>query len=54
VVRNSILLPSSSVGRGCRLENAIVTPGCQVPDGTAFQAEEAAIIPAGNDGDDAE
>lgn len=33
LVEESLLLPSASVGRGCRIRRAIIDAGCRIPDG---------------------
>jgi glucose-1-phosphate adenylyltransferase len=32
-IQDSLLLPNSSVGKGCRIHRAIIDAGCQIPDG---------------------
>jgi glucose-1-phosphate adenylyltransferase len=36
VVQNSVVLPGASIGRNCRLSDAIVDSECHIPDGTVI------------------
>lgn len=36
VVDNSLLLPNVTVGRGCRIKQAIIDEDCHIPDGTVI------------------
>ena len=36
VVEQSVILPAVSVGRNCRIRNAVVDEGCNIPDGSVI------------------
>jgi glucose-1-phosphate adenylyltransferase len=41
-IHRSVLLPDVSIGRGCRISNAIIDEGCVVPDGSVIGGDEEA------------
>ena len=36
VVEQSVVLPGVTVGRNCRIRNAVIDEGCEIPDGTVI------------------
>ena len=54
VVRDSILLPNSHIGPGCRIERAIINEGVRVAPGSRIGSRESAISVIGDDSEFAE
>ncbi len=46
-VRRSVVLPGVDIGRHCRITNAIIDRGCQIPDGTVIGEDKEADLERG-------